>query len=76
MAGIVATLLYWPAGVALVLALGAFGVPLDSVVTFGGTFGRLAGLLVWWLLAFAVASVYIACVFPWEERILTWPKKK
>jgi hypothetical protein len=76
MAGIVATLLYWPAGVALVLLLGVFGIPLESVVTFGGTCGRLAGLLAWWLLAFAIACVYIAFVFPWEERVLTWLKKK
>lgn len=76
LASIVATLLYFPAGIALALAFGAFGTPLDSLVTFGGSFGRLVGLLAWWLLAFAVACVYTACAFPWEERILAWPKKK
>jgi Zn-dependent protease len=76
MASIVATLLYWPAGVTLALVLGAFGVPLDTVVSFGGSFNRLVGLFAWWLLAFAIACVYIACAFPWEERVLKWPKKK
>ncbi|HEY2336635.1 MAG TPA: hypothetical protein VGI18_04640 [Burkholderiales bacterium] len=76
MASIVATLLYWPAGVALVLVLSAFGIALDTVVTFGGSFSRLVGLFTWWLLSFAIACVYIACAFPWEERVLKWPKKK
>ena len=76
MAAIVATLLYLPACVVLGLSLGALGIPLDWAVTFGGSYGRTAGLLIWWLLAFFIACIYIACAFPWDERIMAWPKKR
>jgi hypothetical protein len=76
MGAIVATLVYWPLGIALVLVLALFGVSLSAVVTFGGTFNTLLGLIAWWLLAFAGACIYAACAFPWEEKVLAWPRKE
>lgn len=70
MAAIVATLLYPPVGIALGLLLGLFGVPLDAVVTFGGAVNTYAGMLAWWLVAFALALVYAAFAFPWDARKL------
>ena len=76
MAAIVATLLYVPAGLALLLLLALFGIPIDAVVTFGGFFNTLLGLFAWWLLAFAIACIYVACAFPWGDKVLAWPRKK
>jgi hypothetical protein len=70
MGAVVATMLYWPIGIGIVLLLALFGIPLDTVVTFGGTFGTLAGLFAWWLLAFVGALAYAACAFPWEDSAL------
>ena len=75
-AAIVATLVYFPAGIAMVLVLKVFGISFEAVVTFGGLFNTLLGLLVWWLLAFAGSCIYAACAFPWEEKVLAWPRKK
>jgi len=76
MAAIVATLAYWPLGIALLLLLKLFGISFEAVVTFGGSFNTLLGLFVWWLLAFAVSCVYAVCAFPWGEKVLAWPRKK
>ena len=76
MAAIVATLVYFPAGIAMVLVLKMFGISFEAVVTFGGLFNTLLGLLVWWLLAFAGSCIYAACAFPWGEKVLAWPRKK
>lgn len=76
MAAIVATLVYWPGGIALVLLLKIFGISLDTVATFGGIFNMFVGLIVWWLLVFAASCVYAACAFPWADAILEWPRKK
>jgi hypothetical protein len=67
MAAIVATLCYWPVGIAAALVLGGLGVPLDAWLTFGGAFNRYAGMALWWLVVFAPALVYAAFVFPWDE---------
>jgi hypothetical protein len=63
MAAIVATMLYPPVAIVLGLLLGLFGVPLDAVVTFGGAINTYAGVLAWWLVAFALALVYAAFAF-------------
>jgi hypothetical protein len=76
MAAIVATLVYWPLGIAMVLVLKMFGVSFEAVVTFGGTFNTLFGLVAWWLLAFAGSCTYAVCAFPWGEKVLAWPRKK
>jgi hypothetical protein len=76
MAAIVATLVYVPAGIGLPLLLSLFGISIDAVVTFGGFFNILLGMVVWWLLVFAVACIYTACVFPWGDEVLAWPRKK
>ena len=70
MAAIVATMLYPPVAIVLGLLLGLFGVPLDAVVTFGGATNTYAGMLAWWLVAFALALVYAAFAFPWDTRKL------
>jgi hypothetical protein len=67
MAAIVATMLYPPVAIVLGLLLGLFGVPLDAVVTFGGVINTYAGMLAWWLAAFALALVYAAFAFPWVQ---------
>jgi hypothetical protein len=76
MGAVVATMLFWPLGVALGLVLALCGVPVDAVATFGGTFGTLAGLFVWWLIVFVSASVYAAVAFPWGDALRGWPGKK
>lgn len=68
MAAIVATLLYWPAGVVAGALLGLLGVPIDSFVTFGGAINRFAGLAAWWLIAFAAALAYASVAFPWAAE--------
>ncbi len=64
MAAIVTTLLYVPVGALVaVVAFGAFDVPLHSLLTFGGHTHIVAGLALWWGIAFLPASVYAAvCV--------------
>ena len=76
MAAIVATLVYWPVGIALLLLLKLLGISFEAVVTFGGLFNTLFGLFVWWLLAFAGSCIYAAYAFPWGEKVLAWPRKK
>jgi hypothetical protein len=67
MAAIVATLLYFPVGLVLALALAFFGVPLAAFVTFGGALGTYAGMLAWWLVVFVPTLVYAAFAFPWPH---------
>lgn len=76
MAAIVATLFYVPAALAVALLLALLGVAIDPVATFGGFFNILIGMVVWWLLVFAVACIYSACAFPWGDEVLAWPRKK
>ena len=61
-AAVVATLFYVPVGLATLLILRVFGVPYDSVVSFGGALGMFSGLFAWWLLTFILAYVYVAIV--------------
>jgi len=75
MAGIVATLVYFPLGLALVLVLRVAGIGFETLATFGGVFGVFLGLVVWWLLIFAGALAYAACLFPWRDKVIGWPKK-
>lgn len=67
MAAIVATLCYWPIGIAIAVVFVLFGVPLDAFVTFGGALNRYAGMAAWWLIFFAPALLYAALVFPWDQ---------
>jgi len=76
MGAVVATLMFLPIGVALAMVLGLFGYSLESVVTFGGAFNIVLGLVAWWLLIFGGSCIYAACAFPWEEKVLAWPRKK
>ena len=76
MGAVVASLLYVPLGIALALAFGLFGISLEELVTFDGTFSIYSGLFAWWLLTFGGASVYAFYAFPWEEKVLAWPRKK
>jgi hypothetical protein len=76
MSAIVATLFYWPAGIAAALVLAVLGIPFTTVATFGGAFNTFVGLIAWWLLAFAGACAYAACAFPWGDKVLAWPRKK
>ena len=61
-AAVVATLFYVPGGLVLLLVLRVFGVPFDSVASFGGLLGTFSGLIVWWLLVFVASCVYAACI--------------
>lgn len=83
MAAVVATLLYWPLGIALAVIFAVGGVPLQAFVTFGGSFGLIVGMVVWWLLGFALSLGYAASVFPWgassiasSSKDSSWPRKK
>ena len=67
MTGIVATLVYFPLGIALALILHPLGITFDALLTFGGAMHFVFGLLAWWLLTFAGACGYAACMFPWGD---------
>ena len=73
---IVATLVYFPAAVAVACVLTLFGVPVENLVTFGGALDTLFGLFAWWLLAFVGACIYAARAFPREKEVPAWPRKK
>lgn len=76
MAALVATMAYFPFGLALIFLLRITGLGYETLVTFGGSFGMFAGLIAWWLLVFTGAFVYAACVFPWRDKEFGWPRKK
>jgi hypothetical protein len=61
MAAIVATLAYIPVGALVaILAFGAFDVPLHSLLTVGGQIHIVAGLALWWGIAYLPALLYAA----------------
>jgi hypothetical protein len=61
MAAIVATLAYVPIGALVaILAFGAFDVPLHSLLTFGEQIHIVAGLALWWGIAYLPALLYAA----------------
>ena len=64
MAAIVATLAYLPVGALVaILAFGAFDVPIHSLLTLGGQIHVVAGLVLWWGIAYLPALLYAAvCV--------------
>jgi hypothetical protein len=79
MAAIVATMLVWPAGVVLALALSLFGVGIDAFITFGGALNRFTGLVALWVLAFAGAvpyAVFTAFNAPVGARSFPCQKKR
>lgn len=73
---LLATVLYVPAGAALALAFGLFGVPLEAMVTFDGAFEIYWGLCAWWLVVFGAACIYAERAFPWLDKALGWPGKR
>jgi hypothetical protein len=75
MAAIVATLLFVPVVLAFALLIRVLGFSPEAFATFGGALHPLVGLFAWWLAAFAGACVYAAFAFPWDEKVLAWPKK-
>jgi hypothetical protein len=66
-AAVIATMVYFPLGIALASGLALWGISPDELVTFGGAFNRIAGLLAWWLIVFAPTLVYAGLAFPWAE---------
>ena len=64
MAAIIAALVYVPLGVVLALVLSMAGVPLDAMLTLGGTVPAAVGPLLGWLLAYAAACGYAVWLFP------------
>ena len=68
MTAVVATMLYWPIGIAVAVVCALIRFPFTSVVTFGGSLGIFAGMLAWWLALFAATLPYAAFVFPWDEK--------
>ena len=76
MAVLVATILYFPFGIGMILALRIAGIGVEPVLTFGGTLALLPGLIGWWLVFFAGALIYAASFFPWSDKVYGWPKKK
>ena len=68
MTAVVATMLYWPIGIGLAVICALVGFPFNSLVTFGGSLGGVAGMLAWWLVVFAATLPYAAFMFPWDAR--------
>ena len=59
MAAIVATLAYLPVGALVaILAFWAFEVPLHSLLTLGGQIHIVAGLALWWGVAYLPSFLY------------------
>lgn len=67
MAAIVATMLYWPLGLIVVVLFSLLGFSPDTFITFDGHLNRYVGLVAWWLVAFAAALIYAALAFPWAQ---------
>lgn len=67
MAAIVATLVYWPACLALALLFKLLDRSPVMLVTFGGALNTFFGLLAWWLITFALALAYAAWAYPWDS---------
>ena len=76
MAATVATLAYFPFGLALIFLVRIAGVGHETLITFGGNFGIFVGLIAWWLLVFIGALLYAAFMFPWGDKEFGWPGKK
>ena len=76
MAALVATMAYFPLGLALIFLLRIAGLGYVALITFGGSFGIFAGLMAWWLLVFTGALVYAALMFPWADKEFGWPRKR
>ena len=76
MAALVATMAYFPFGLALIFVFHFAGVGFETLITFGGTLGLVVGLIAWWLLVFTAALVYAAFMFPWGDKAFAWPRKK
>ena len=77
MAALVATLAYFPLGLALIFVVRiAGGVGFETLISFGGTLPMLVGLIAWWLLVFTGALVYAAFMFPWGDKAFGWPRKE
>jgi len=76
MAALVATMAYFPFGLALIFMLRIAGVGYEALLTFGGSFGVFVGLVAWWLLVFTGAFAYASFMFPWVEKEFGWPEKK
>jgi len=66
MSAIVTTALFAPVAALVALLAMLLGVPLQSLVTFGGSLGTLQGMAAWWLIFFVPALVYAAYVMPWR----------
>jgi hypothetical protein len=63
MAAIVATLAYLPIGALIaIVAFAAFDVPLHSLLTFGGQIHIVAGVALWWGIAYLPCLLYAAVV--------------
>jgi len=75
MAAVVATLVYLPVGVAVALALRAFGVSFEAWLTLGQGLHPSLGLLVGWLFLFLGSCGYAAWLFPWSEEIFGGPAR-
>ena len=58
MAATVATLAYFPFGLALIFLVRIAGVGHETLITFGGNFGIFVGLIAWWLLVFIGALLH------------------
>ena len=76
MGAIVACLLYLPVGMVLALVFALFDIPLEGMVTFDGAFSIYSGLFAWWLLTFCGACLYAVRAFPWDDKVLAWPRKR
>ncbi len=76
MAALVATMAYFPLGLAMIFLLHIAGLGYETLITFGGSFGVFVGLIAWWLLVFTGALVYAAFMFPWGDKEFGWPGKK
>lgn len=68
MTAVVAMMLYWPIGIGLAVICALIGFPFNSLVTFGGALGSVAGMVAWWLLVFALTLPYAAFMFPWDAK--------
>jgi hypothetical protein len=69
LAAIMASVLYWPAGMVIVLCSSLLGMPAESLLTLGGSLGIFSGMLAWWLVLFALVLPCALFMFPWNVKL-------
>lgn len=75
MAALVATMAYFPLGLALILVSHVGGIRFETLISFAGAYPIPIGLMLWWLLFFAAALIYAVWLFWRGDNAFTSARK-